>query len=42
MFLLAAERMGVSPGDCLVLEDGALGIEAARRAGMDCAIVLAA
>jgi len=42
MFLLAAERMGVSPRDCLVLEDGALGIEAARRAGMDCAIVLAA
>jgi HAD superfamily hydrolase (TIGR01509 family) len=40
MFLLAATRMGVQPADCLVLEDGELGIEAARRAGMDYAIVL--
>lgn len=40
MFLLAAARMGVPPHECLVLEDGALGIEAARRAGMDCVIVL--
>jgi len=40
MFLLAAQRMGVASKDCLVLEDGALGIEAARRAGMDYAIVL--
>jgi HAD superfamily hydrolase (TIGR01509 family) len=30
-----AEGMGVAPQDCLVIEDGALGIEAARRAGMD-------
>jgi HAD superfamily hydrolase (TIGR01509 family) len=34
MFLLAAERMGVKPGDCLVFEDGLLGIEAAKAAGM--------
>ncbi|MEZ5388035.1 MAG: HAD family phosphatase [Prosthecobacter sp.] len=34
MFLLAAERMGVAPGECLVLEDGNSGIEAARAAGM--------
>lgn len=40
MFLLAADRMGVRASDCLVLEDGALGIEAARRAGMDYAVVL--
>jgi len=40
MFLLAAERMGVAPSECLVLEDGALGIEGAKRAGMDYAIVL--
>jgi len=40
MFLLAAARMGVAPKQCLVLEDGALGIEAARRAGMDYALVL--
>ncbi len=42
MFLLAASRMGVEPAHCLVLEDGATGIEAARRAGMDCSIVLPA
>jgi HAD superfamily hydrolase (TIGR01509 family) len=30
-----AEGMGVPPQDCLVIEDGVLGIEAARRAGMD-------
>lgn len=35
MFLLAAERMGVAPAECLVFEDGEMGIEAARRAGMD-------
>lgn len=34
MFLLAAERMGVAPGECLVLEDGNSGIEAAKAAGM--------
>lgn len=41
MFLLAAERMGVEPSDCLVLEDAQLGLEAAARAGMDAALVLA-
>jgi len=35
-FLLAAEKLGVAPADCLVFEDAALGIEAARRAGMAC------
>jgi len=39
MFLLAAERMGVAPQDCLVLEDSPLGIEAAKRAGMSWALV---
>lgn len=34
MFLLAAERMGVAPAECLVLEDGNSGIEAAQAAGM--------
>ena len=33
-FLLAAERIGVDPARCLVLEDGDPGIEAARRAKM--------
>jgi beta-phosphoglucomutase-like phosphatase (HAD superfamily) len=34
VFLEAARRLGASPADCLVYEDSALGIEAARRAGM--------
>ena len=34
LFLLAARRMGVAPGDCVVFEDAPLGIEGARRAGM--------
>lgn len=36
VFLEAARRLGVPPAQCLVYEDGDLGIEAARRAGMDC------
>lgn len=34
LFLLAAQRLGVAPGQCLVFEDAPHGIEAARRAGM--------
>lgn len=34
LFLHAARQMGVSPGDCVVIEDSPAGIEAARRAGM--------
>jgi HAD superfamily hydrolase (TIGR01509 family) len=34
MFLLAAERMGIPPSECLVLEDGNSGLEAAKAAGM--------
>jgi HAD superfamily hydrolase (TIGR01509 family) len=33
-FLLAAERLGVEPRDCLVFEDTELGIKAATAAGM--------
>lgn len=33
-FLKCAELMGVEPKDCLVFEDGILGIEAAKTAGM--------
>ncbi len=33
-FLLAAERLGVAPGDCLVFEDADIGIQAATAAGM--------
>jgi len=31
---MAAQNLGLSPRDCLVIEDGLLGIEAAKRAGM--------
>jgi len=34
MFLLAANQMGVTPGDCVVFEDGELGIQAAEACGM--------
>jgi HAD superfamily hydrolase (TIGR01509 family) len=39
MFLLAADRLGVAPERCLVVEDSPLGIEGARRAGMQSAFV---
>jgi HAD superfamily hydrolase (TIGR01509 family) len=39
MFLEAARRMGVTPADCLVLEDSPAGFEAAEAAGMDYAVV---
>ncbi|HYW49450.1 MAG TPA: HAD family phosphatase [Gemmatimonadaceae bacterium] len=34
VFLLAATRLGAAPGDCVVIEDSLLGIEAALAAGM--------
>lgn len=37
VFLLAADKLGVEPADCLVIEDAPHGIEAARRAGMQSA-----
>lgn len=33
-FLVAAERLGVAPGECLVFEDADAGIAAAQAAGM--------
>ncbi|MGW0496716.1 HAD family hydrolase [Streptomyces sp. NPDC003007] len=35
LFLYAAERMGVAPGRCVVVEDSPLGVRAAIAAGMD-------
>jgi beta-phosphoglucomutase-like phosphatase (HAD superfamily) len=34
LFLLAARLLSVPPEDCVVFEDSDLGLEAARRAGM--------
>ncbi len=39
MFLLAAERMGIAPEDCLVFEDGRSGLEAAKAAGMEAVFI---
>ncbi len=36
IFLAAAQRIGVAPEDCLVLEDAKNGVEAAKAAGMSC------
>lgn len=38
-FLLAAKHLGVTPVDCLVIEDAKVGVEAARRGGMKCVAV---
>lgn len=35
LFLHAAQRMGVDPVDCVVVEDSLYGVQAARAAGMD-------
>ncbi|MEM7395069.1 MAG: HAD family phosphatase, partial [Verrucomicrobiota bacterium] len=34
IFLTAAERLGIEPGQSIVIEDAHVGIEAAKRAGM--------
>jgi beta-phosphoglucomutase len=34
VYLVAASRVGVQPARCIVVEDAAVGIEGARRAGM--------
>jgi beta-phosphoglucomutase len=36
VFLAAAERLGVPPDRCIVVEDAAVGVQAARSAGMCC------
>jgi len=33
-YLTAAKRLGISPSDCVVIEDAPAGVEAARAAGM--------
>jgi beta-phosphoglucomutase len=39
VFLLAAERLGVPPGRCVVFEDAVAGVQAARAGGMKCVAV---
>ena len=39
VFLAAAERLGVPPAACLVVEDSRNGLLAAKAAGMRCAVV---
>ena len=39
VFLAAASRLNVPPSRCIVVEDVAAGVEAARRAGMRCICV---
>lgn len=36
VFFLTAERLGVSPENCVVIEDGINGMIAAKKAGMKC------
>jgi len=42
MFILAAEKLGVDPGGCWVLEDGLPGVAGARAAGMNVVAIGAA
>jgi beta-phosphoglucomutase family hydrolase len=39
IFLLAAKKLGVSPGNCVVIEDAIAGVAAAKTAGMKCVAV---
>ncbi len=39
IFLLAANKLKVEPGNCAVIEDAVAGVAAAKRAGMKCVAV---
>jgi len=39
LFLLTAQRLGIAPSQCLVLEDSEAGVRAARAAGMEVIMV---
>jgi len=39
LFLLAAERMGIEPANCVVVEDAPNGVQAAKAAGAKCIAV---
>jgi HAD superfamily hydrolase (TIGR01509 family) len=40
IYLLAAERLGVTPAECVVVEDSNNGLEAAAAAGMKCVVTV--
>jgi beta-phosphoglucomutase-like phosphatase (HAD superfamily) len=42
VFVHAASALGVAPGDCIVVEDSTVGIQAAKAAGMQVIGLLAA
>jgi beta-phosphoglucomutase len=42
VFLAAAQKLGLPPARCLVLEDAAAGVQAARAGGMKCIAVASA
>ena len=39
IFILAAQKLGASPGNCAVIEDSVAGVAAAKSAGMHCIAV---
>jgi beta-phosphoglucomutase-like phosphatase (HAD superfamily) len=39
IFLTAAEKLGVTPAECVVVEDAVNGLQAANAAGMRCVAV---
>jgi len=39
VYLLAAQKIGVSPEDCIVFEDSPNGLSAAKSAGMFCVVI---
>lgn len=40
IFLHAANKLGIAPSDCVVVEDSPHGVTAAKRAGMRCIAIL--
>jgi beta-phosphoglucomutase len=38
-FIKCAQKLGLSPGECLIFEDAPKGAESALRAGMDCVVI---
>ena len=39
IFLKAAQRLGLSPEECMVIEDGPIGVAAAKNANMKCVAI---